>query len=99
MLIMIFILLLLFSEPCNSLSTYPVQIKAVISKLTQSTQKALQRQESRINVELPVADFGVEKGSSKGLSSNENIQKSQFELHHISNMSNYITYNIILHHI
>eukprot|EP01031_Cornospumella_fuschlensis_P043288 gene43288-52910_t len=45
---------------------YPVKVKNVVSRLTASTQKALQQRLSRIIIELPPgADFGVEsrKGS------------------------------------
>jgi len=60
-------------------SQYPVAIKNVVSKLTQSCQRALEGRCSRIEVELPPAvDWGVEikKGStSMGPQGGGNLEK------------------------
>jgi hypothetical protein len=69
---------------CHSLAltltmvTYPVKIKSVITKLTASTQKALQAQSSRMLVELPPAtSFGVEKGGSNARTASEGMTPEQ----------------------
>ena len=47
---------------------YPQTIKNVISRLTAATQKSLQSQKSRIEIELPPgAEYGVETGSQRTL--------------------------------
>lgn len=58
---------------------YPVQVKAVVSRLTSNMQKALQDQISRIEVELPPGvNYGVES-SSKSKPSDEDFKRSNRE--------------------
>ena len=46
---------------------YPVKTSNVLTKMTQSTQKALQDRTSRMEIELPPgSDFGVEASSKQG---------------------------------
>ena len=64
---------------------YPTKINQVVSKMTATTQKALQGRKSRIEIELPPGvEFGVEatKGKSKSftdMSPSDRIKKSNRE--------------------
>jgi len=64
---------------------YPTKINQVVSKMTSTTQKALQSRQSRIEIELPPGvEFGVEaaKGKSKSfaeMSPSDRIKKSNRE--------------------
>ena len=65
--------------------SYPTKINQVVSKMTATTQKALQSRQSRIEIELPPGvEFGVEavKGKSKSfadMSPSDRIKKSNRE--------------------
>jgi Domain of unknown function (DUF1995) len=62
--------------------TYPYSIKNVVSKMTQSTQSALQNKITRMEVELPpTAEYGIELASiKKTLSTTDKIKKSNREV-------------------
>ena len=70
-----------FSQSSSSTITmstinYPIKTSNVLTKMTQSTQKALQDRTSRMEIELPPgSDFGVEasgkQGSKRGVGNNE----------------------------
>jgi len=69
---------------CQMAMKYPVNIKNVITKLTSSTQKALQSRQSRIEIELPPGvDFGVEgdgkRASKKNTGDMDKIKTSNRE--------------------
>jgi hypothetical protein len=60
--------------------SYPFSIKNVVSKMTESTQKALQQRCTRMEIELPPAcDFGIEI-SKASLSNSDKIRKSNREV-------------------
>ena len=63
---------------------YPVKTRNIISKLTASTQKALQARISRMEIELPPAvDYGVETTNKKlyeAMSDADKIKRSNREV-------------------
>lgn len=74
--IVILFMALLYHAQCMSIQ-YPIKIKSIISKLTQTTQLSLQKQMSRISIELPPGvEFGVETSSSIAKSSATPSQKN-----------------------
>jgi hypothetical protein len=56
--------------------SYPVKTSNVLTKMTQTTQKALQDRTSRMEIELPPgSDFGVEASSKQGKASRRDPTK------------------------